>query len=132
MRNMESVFPIIVSITALAIVFVWLHQKLGPYILSHLLDDRIHFRLIGCIAAGHVKLANIADIRRASLVEIIDRFVTSRHNRLFGRWVIIEKKQGMWRTVLITPDHADRFIGEVKQRLAALHKQDDWVRFHLD
>jgi hypothetical protein len=49
-----------------------------------------------------------------SLRELVSAFSTLRlGNRIFGPWVLIQKRNGWIRRILITPNDADAFIREV-------------------
>jgi hypothetical protein len=84
-------------------------------------EDGIKFSLLGSIPlpSSTIKISDIQDIRVASPIEQYKpRLLNGRVNkasRLWGGCVVITKKQGYFKTIVITPDDPAEFVKRVKQ-----------------
>ncbi len=88
-----------------------------------IVKDSIQFVLFGKIPMIHIQLADIAEMRKVSFMEatfqkgIEGLFVLRCGNRLWGQIVLIRRKKGIFKRVLITPDNADEFISKIRERI---------------
>ncbi len=68
-----------------------------------------------------MKLANIAEVRKVSFKEatfqkgIEGVLVLRCGNRLWGQIILIRRKKGIFKTILITPNNADKFISKIRE-----------------
>ena len=118
----------IVKITIAFIFFVisvtLAFQILGRYIFNYrITNDSLQFVVFGKVPYMYIKLANIAEVRKVSFKEatfqkgIEGVLVLRCGNRLWGRGILIRRKKGIFKTILITPDNADEFISKIRERI---------------
>lgn len=126
---MTSGFPSpILLLLCFAFLFALL-EFIGPYVFNYRIQpDRIRFVVLGLIPIGHIKLCDIADVRKVSWYDSLSHAFSltnlSLHNRLFGQWLLITKPKGLFKSVLVTPANADEFIETVMRYRLALTLPD--------
>jgi len=108
----------IVAVMVLALIVLGGSQVLGPYCGRYTFDGScIKFILFGSFRAWEVRVGDIEDIQEISVVSL---FITpSLHlmNKPFGKYVLVRKKNGIIRNIVITPDDVSAFIGSVRQHI---------------
>ena len=99
-------------------------QLFERYVINYrIAKDSIQFVLFGKIPLIQIQLANIAEIRKVSFKEAtfqrgIEGILVLRcGNRLWGQIILIRRKKGIFKTILITPDNADEFISKIRERM---------------
>jgi hypothetical protein len=78
--------------------------------------DRVRVVLFRLIPIMTIKIGNIKKIEECSPAELWKLTpVLKFGNRLWGGCVLIQKKRGLVRALVITPDDAHEFVEHVKQ-----------------
>lgn len=114
----------IVKITIAFVLFVIsvtvAFQVLGRYIFNYrITKDSLQFVVFRKVPYMYIKLANIAEIREVTFKEATfeKSLVWRCGNRLWGRIILIRRKKGIIKTILVTPDIADEFISKIRERI---------------
>jgi hypothetical protein len=109
---------IVAALIFFIIVGALAFQILGRYVFRYrITKDSLQFVVFGKIPYMSIKLANIAEIREVSFKEATFQkpLVWRCGNRLWGKIVLIRRKKGIIKTILITPDNPDEFISEIRE-----------------
>ena len=111
---------IVVSVFLASFSFL-MFQAFGRYLYSYTISkDSIRVVLFGKIPLFRIPFSNIAEIRKISFKEAlidIEYFSTLRFgNRIWGDGVLIRRKEGFFKIIVITPDNADEFISKIGLR----------------
>jgi hypothetical protein len=90
-----------------------LYQFVAPHVFAYrICPDQIQIVVFG-LPLANIKLCDVTDIRKVSLLDAFNPATLSLHNRLFGQWLLIRKNRGLFSRVLITPANPDEFIETV-------------------
>lgn len=94
-------------------------QVISRYIYNYKISkNSIKIVLFGKIPLFRIPFSNIMEIRKISFKEALSNdeyFLALRFgNRMWGECVLIRKKKGLFKVILITPDKADEFISKVR------------------
>lgn len=110
---------IIAAIICLLIATILLAQFTLRYIYNYQISDTgIEIVLFSRVPVKKIYFSNIEEIRKLSFKETLLLFSALRFgNRVYGDIVLIRQRKGLVKTILITPDNADRFVGEVLQHI---------------
>jgi len=83
-------------------------------------NESIQIVIFKVIPVRRLLFNNISEIRKISRKEISwNPFESEKWgNRLFGDIVLVRKKSGLIKSLLITPDDADAFIKEAQKHIA--------------
>ena len=78
--------------------------------------DGIAVKLFSAITVMRMRISDILEIRQCSFKELLmPSFAFRLGNRLWGETVMIRKRRGLFRTIIMTPDNAAGFIEEVRR-----------------
>ncbi len=67
-----------------------------------------------------LRLANVASVAKLSRKELAIKGATlGLGNRPFGEFVLVTKRKGPFRRLVLTPADADAFVNEVRSRLVS-------------
>jgi hypothetical protein len=105
----------------LAAVACGAFQLLGRHLLKYrLTDDSVQVLLFGFAPLLSIRYSDIADVRQVSFRETLrpSLSVLRLGNRIVGNILLIQKKTGIVRTILITPDDAGEYAGTIKEHQA--------------
>jgi len=90
-------------------------------------DVGISIVFFGTIPVMRIYFTDIIQIKKLSYIELLPFNKKTNHgalsalkfgNRLWGETVLIRKYKGLFfKTIVITPDHADNFISEVMRHI---------------
>jgi hypothetical protein len=121
---MEDLLEMVVVFTGLLVVGALMAQYLLRFLYSYAITQRyVEARLIGLIPFYRVRLRDIQDAKvipfkdayRFKLREIFTVFRCG--NRLWGKGVVlIEKRGGVVRLILITPDDPREFVANILRK----------------
>ena len=75
--------------------------------------------LCGFFTMFYLPYDDIEGAHKASVTEII--FSRKVVNRVWGDFVVLFRKTGLRRTILLSPDDADSFLREMRQRSFKKH-----------
>jgi len=104
------------------VVLLAVLQFFGRYLLDYRLDDDgVTFLVCRSLPVKTIAYRDIESARAAGMGGAMFSGLTGWkwQNRLFGRVVVIARKYGMLRNVLITPDDPDQFAARINERCAA-------------
>jgi hypothetical protein len=110
----------VVFVVGVVVLLVVL-QFFGRYLLNYRLDEAgvtfLVFRVlpVKTIPYGDIESARASGMSGAMFSGLMG---WKWQNRLFGRVVVIARKYGMLRNVLITPDDPDRFAAQINEKCA--------------
>lgn len=115
---------VIVAILILFIVTILIVQFTFRYVYNYRVSNtRIEIVLFGKIPIKSIPFSNIVELRKMAFKETLpfksmEMFLALRFgNRVWGQIVSIQQKKGLIKTILISPDNADRFIEDVQGHL---------------
>lgn len=115
-----EIVKITIAFTLFVIFCTLAFQILGRYIFNYrITNDSLQFVVFGKVPYMYIKLANIAEIREVSFKEAtFEKSMAWRcGNRLWGRGILIRRRKGIIKTILITPDNVDEFISKIRERM---------------
>ena len=109
-------YRIVFGIVTIPVLLLFLHLFMR-YVYNYDVEgDRVRVVLLRFIPVMTIKIANIGEIEERSPVELWKLTpVLKFGNRLWGDCVLIQKKRGLVRSVVITPDNAHEFVERVKE-----------------
>lgn len=118
MITVVSVILFILLLVSFALVF----QYVAHYIYDYKTQGRsVCILLFKKIPLSQIAFENIAEIRKISYKEAVfgkETLMALRlGNRIWGDIILIRKKKGIIKTILITPDNATQFLQQVKSHL---------------
>jgi hypothetical protein len=102
---------------ALVAIVLSASQILGPrcgkYRIS---DDSIEFMMFGKLRVWRCSFEEISEIRPISFARSFIIPALHLMNRPFAQYVLVRKRRGVFRAVLITPDQPEEFVQIVRQK----------------
>lgn len=114
-----GIATLLVIVAFVFFVFGMFHV-FGRYFMTYRLSDT-HLRIIGVFAFVSIAYKDITDIAvvpPGTLWRVLLSFDMLRlGNRLWGRAVLIKRRSGLFRQLIITPDSADEFVAQIKTRM---------------
>lgn len=129
MDNLELVF-FAFGIPLMPVLIGLLIQVIGRYIYNYRIGPSgIVFLFLMFFPTTRIGFRNIAEIKVVSYRECSswnrDMFFALRAgNRIFGKIVLIRKRKGFRRVVLITPDNAEEFVRIVREKLIQIEEPE--------
>ena len=101
----------------MAVLFVGFLLLPLRYIYDYEIEgDRIAVKLFSAIPVMRIRINDILEIRGCSFRELLmPSFALRLGNRVWGKGVVIRKKRGLFRTVIMTPDNPAGFIEEIRR-----------------
>jgi hypothetical protein len=116
---MNAVAYIVAGFALVVIVFGG-SQLMGPYFGKYAItNDSIEFVMFGKFHVWSATFEDITEIQPISFAQSM--FVPALHlmNRPFAQYVLIRRRSGLFKKVLITPDEPEEFVRAVHQRIGA-------------
>jgi hypothetical protein len=115
----------IVGLTVVGTVTIVLFQTCLRYVYSYdIKDDNVRIVLFRLVPLMTIRISNIREIKESPPMELWKpTFALKFGNRLWGECVVICKKRGFIRRIVITPDNAREFVEDVKQAREQEHQQ---------
>jgi hypothetical protein len=115
---MNMAGQIILAVLALLIIVLGGSQLAGPHLGKYTItDDSIEFKVFGNFRVWKISFDDISDIQLISFPRMLITPSIRLTNRPFARYVLVSKRRGIFRAVLITPDNPEEFINIVQQKL---------------
>jgi hypothetical protein len=107
---------------ALVIIVLGASQILGPRCWKYrLTKDSLDFVMFGRVLVWRSSFKDITDIRPISFIRLFTVFALSLVNRpFFARCVLVRKRRGVFRAVVITPDRPEEFVRIVREKIGNL------------
>ena len=128
MDDLELVF-LAFAIPLMPVLMLFLVQTTGRYFYNYRIGrSGIDFLILGAFSSMRIGFRNIAEIKVASFEDLLfpwklgTFFAVSAGNRVFGEIVLIRKRKGFSRVVLITPDNAEDFVRIVRERITQIEE----------
>lgn len=108
---------ILAGLALLAIVF-GASQIAGPYCGKYrVTDDSIEFVMFGNLRVWRSSFEDISDIRLISFTRSFVMPALHLMNRPFAQYVLVRRRRGVFRFVLITPDQPHELVRLVRQKM---------------
>ena len=114
---------LIVTLVAAAIIALALLQLAGPYLYQYRLgDQRFEVKLFGLLPILRIRFSEISEARVMAGPELLNPWAGVRFgNRIFAaRPVMIRKKRGLIRSLILTPLNPEEFVAELNRRRSNL------------
>jgi hypothetical protein len=109
--------PIILAVLVLLVIVLGGQQLVGPRIGKYrITDTSIQFILFGNWPVWNSSFDDILDIQSISFGRMLIAPSLHLMNRPFAQYVLVRKRRGIFRTVVITPDDAGKFVKLVQQK----------------
>ena len=110
------------AVVALFAAILGLSQYVGPRISSYKFsDDALEIYSLG-IRVLRFEYRDIVDVRRISFADVLIGSLTggirNGINRPFSEYVLVVRRQGIYRSAVLSPDNALEFIAALKERIA--------------
>ncbi len=113
-----TMIAIVIAGLVLVTIVLGASQFLGPrcgkYRLS---DDAIEFVMFGKLRVWRSYFADISDIRPVSFGTLFVYPALHLMNRPFGQYVLIFRRRGVFRWVLITPDQPEEVVRFIREKI---------------
>lgn len=113
-----TIVAIFIAGLVLATVVLGTSQFLGPrcgkYRLS---DDAIEFVMFGTLRVWRSSFLDISDIRPISFGTLFVYPALHLMNRPFGQYVLISRRRGVFRWVVITPDQPEEVVRFIREKI---------------
>jgi len=104
-----------VALILLFTSFIVTGHILLPRVLRYrLTEDGVEMVLCGFFPMFYLPYEDIEDAHKASATEVI--FSTKVINRVWGQFVILSRKTGLRRAILVSPDDVESFLRELRER----------------
>jgi hypothetical protein len=107
----------IIAALTLLILSGSLFQLFGRYLYNYYIEeDSIKVILSGRVTLGHIPFSSVQEIRKVSFKEALlpnglAGFLALRiGNRVWGEILLIRRKKGIFKNILITPNSSDEFV----------------------
>ena len=109
---------ILAALAALLVIFLGGGQLVGPHLGKYrITDNSIEYTLFGRIHVWKSSFDDISDIQIISFARLWVTPSLRLMNQSFAQYVLVRKRRGIFRAVVITPDNPEEFINIVQQKL---------------
>jgi len=88
--------------------------RLGKYRIT---DNSVEFVMFRTVPVWKSFFDDISDVRIISFAELLITPSFHLMNRPFGQYVLVRKRRGIFRAVVITPDNPKEFVKLVQQKI---------------
>jgi len=93
-------------------------QIVGPHCGKYrITNDSIEFVMFGRLRVWRSSFKDITAIRLISFARLFTILALNLMNRPFARYVLVRRRRGIFRAVVITPDQPEDFVKTVKQKM---------------
>lgn len=125
--DFQVAFEIFMGLLVAGLGTIGLFQIGGRYLIKYRIDDKaVRILFFGVLSMKSVALKDIREVKRLSPKELYcDTFVLRSPemffaqrwgNRFWGEGVLISKKAGLFKNVLLTPDDVGTFVQTIQER----------------
>jgi hypothetical protein len=115
---MTAIGYILAGLALLVIVF-GASQIVGPYCGKYrITDDAIEFVMFGNLRVWRSSFGDISDIRLVSFARALVLPALHLMNKPFAQYVLVRKRRGVFRWVLITPDQPAEFVRTIREKIS--------------
>lgn len=106
------------AVLALVIVVLGASQFAGPICGKYrLTDDAIEFVMFGNLRVWRSPFKDISDIQHVSFARSFVIPALHLMNRPFAQYVLVRRRRGVFRWVLITPDQPQEVIRIIREKI---------------
>jgi hypothetical protein len=114
MTMMSNIFA---GLALLVVVFGG-SQIAGPYCGKYrITNDAIEFVMFGTLRVWHSSFEDISDIRLVSFVRLFVLPALHLMNKPFAQYVLVRRRRGVFRWVVITPDQPQEFVRIIRDKI---------------
>ena len=119
MTGIGLIYAVLV-ILAMAAVILCFQNYIGPrFAQYHIGDKTVDYVIMGRFRPVRVSFEDIIEIHSLPFWMIFFTPALNLINRaFFARFVLVRRRCGLFRRVVITPDRADEFVRAVQQRMS--------------
>jgi hypothetical protein len=108
----------ILAALALVTIVLGFGQIVGPYCGKYrITDDAIEFVICGNFRVWRSSFEDISDIRLVSFARSFMLPALHLMNRPFAQYVLVRRRRGMFRWVLITPDQPQELVRSIREKM---------------
>jgi hypothetical protein len=115
--KMTTAGQILVAMAALLVVFLGGGQLVGPHLAKYRITDDFIEYTIGGLRVWKSPLDEISDIQIIPFAKLWSTPSLRLMNRPFARYVLVTKRRGIFRAVILTPDDPQEFVKLVRQKI---------------
>ena len=119
----DTHIPIVLWPIGILLFLFWCEYGL-KYIYNYKLrEDGIIVMIFGVIPIWRIKFNSIVSAREVTFMEVMpyrsmEMFSTLRFgNNLFGKMLFIQRKKGLIRSIIITPDNIEEYIVRISSKI---------------
>jgi hypothetical protein len=103
---------------ALLVIVFGVGQIAGPYCGKYrITDDAIEFVMFGNLRVWRCSFEDISDIQPVSFARSFVLPALHLMNRPFAQYVLLRRRRGVFRFVLITPDRPQELVRMVREKI---------------
>jgi hypothetical protein len=103
----------------LVVIVLGASQILGPRCGKYrVIDDSIELVMFGKLRVWRCSFEDISEIQLISFARSFIIPALHLMNRPFGQYVLLRRRRGVFRAVLITPDQPEEFVEIVRRKTA--------------
>jgi len=122
---MTMIGNILAGLALLLIVF-GASQIAGPHCGKYrITDDAIEFVTFGNLRIWRASFEDISDIRPVSFAQSFLLPALHLMNRPFAQYVLVRRRRGVFRWVLITPDQPQELVRTIRDRIGIQARKVD-------
>jgi len=109
--------PLVIWFIIGLVVIIALLQRFLRYVYDYEVKcDRVRVLLFRLFPVMIIRISNIGEIRECSPTELWKpTFALKFGNRLWARCVLIRKRRGLIRSIVITPSNPNGFVENIKE-----------------
>jgi hypothetical protein len=109
---------ILVALAALLVILLGGGQLAGPHIGKYgITDNSIEYTMFGHFRVWKSSFDDISDVQIISFARLWITPSLRLMNRPFAQYVLVRKRRGVFRAVVITPNSPEEFVRLVQQRI---------------
>ncbi len=109
---------ILAALAALLVIFLGGGQFAGPHLGKYkIADNSIEYTMFGRLRVWEASFDDISEIQIISFSRLWVTPSLRLMNRPFAKYVLIRKRSGIFKAVVITPDNPEEFVRLVQQRI---------------
>jgi hypothetical protein len=108
----------ILAALALVTIVLGFSQIVGPRCGKYLItDDTIEFVICGNLRVWRSSFEDISDIQLVSFARAFILPALHLMNRPFAQYVLVRRRRGMFRWVLITPEQPQELVRRIQEKI---------------
>jgi hypothetical protein len=116
-KSKMTIIAIVIAGLVLATIVLGTSQFFGPRCGKYRLRDAIEFVMFGNLRVWRSSFTDISDIRPLSFAALFVYPALHLMNRPFGQCVLICRRRGVFRSVIITPDQPQEVVRFIREKI---------------